>query len=96
MKRFVVLTSLAFALAIPAGTTSAQDETAAEEAGSEKITDRDHPDFVRCRTEAVIGSRAKKRKVCLTNRQWEEFGRRGNEVARRTVGDNAGGMNGNN
>ena len=96
MRRFAAFTALTFALCLPSSAVVAQGESAASRATSEKITDRDHPEFVRCRTEPVIGSRAKKRKVCLTNREWEEFGRRGNEVARRTVGDNAGGMNGNN
>ena len=91
MKRLTALASLAVALSLPTSAAFAQSA----EAKPEKISDRSHPDFIRCRTEAVIGSRAKKRKVCLTNREWEEFARRGNEVARRTVEDNASGVAGN-
>ena len=46
-----------------------------------KIIDRSHPDYVKCRTESVIGSRAKKRKVCLTNREWAEVARQGRGMA---------------
>lgn len=86
----------ALALAVSPAPSIAQEDEAKKERPSEsepaKVTDRSHPDFVRCRTEPVIGSRAKKRKVCLTNRQWEEFARRGNDAARQTVQDNASGM----
>ena len=95
MKRLTALASLAVALSLPTSAAFAQDDAQSAEAKPEKISDRSHPDFIRCRTEAVIGSRAKKRKVCLTNREWEEFARRGNEVARRTVEDNASGVAGN-
>ena len=61
------------------------------EAKSEKF-DRSHPDYVRCRTEKVIGSRAKTRRVCLTNAEWDRVGRDGNALARRTVSANSGGM----
>lgn len=60
-----------------------------------KITDKTHPDYVKCRTESVIGSRAKKRRVCLTNREWARVGREGNDVADRLVEDMASGMTGN-
>ena len=95
MKRLTTLASLAVVLSLPTAVAFAQDDTQGAEAKPEKITDRSHPDFIRCRTEAVIGSRAKKRKVCLTNREWEEFARRGNDVARRTVEENAPGLAGN-
>lgn len=61
-----------------------------------KITDKDHPDYVKCRTESVIGSRAKKRKVCLTNRQWAEVSRDGVGVANELVEGSRAGMNGSN
>ncbi len=51
------------------------------ESKPEKITDKNHPDYVRCRTEPVIGSLARKRRVCMTNEQWEEAARVGNRFA---------------
>lgn len=89
-----VFLAAAAALTVPLAPAIAQDAAPAgtEAAKPEKITDKSHPDYIRCRSEPVIGSRAKKRRVCLTNREWEEFGRRGNDVARRTVEENASGM----
>tara|TARA_Y100001968_G_C18971594_1_gene532530 strand:- start:231 stop:518 length:288 start_codon:yes stop_codon:yes gene_type:complete len=92
MLKQVQLAAMAVALVLPGSVAIAQESTAEEKEQPEKITDRDHPDFVRCRTERVVGSLAKKRKVCLTNREWEEFARRGNDVARQTVAQNAAGM----
>lgn len=46
-----------------------------------EITDRRHPDYLKCRTESVAGSRAKKRKVCLTNKEWAEVARQGRGMA---------------
>lgn len=92
MKTLLAATALAAAIALPATPLAAQD-AGAEQAS--KITDKNHPDFIKCRTERVIGSLAKRRKTCLTNRQWEEFARRGNDNARRTVEENAAGMTGN-
>ncbi len=47
-----------------------------------KITDRKHPDYVRCRSEPVIGSRVKKRRVCMSNSQWKEYARKGSKESR--------------
>lgn len=59
----------------------------------EKITDRLHPEYIRCRREPVIGSRARMRNICMTNRQWEEYARTGNSDARSIVDDiSKGGM----
>ncbi|WP_299191414.1 hypothetical protein [uncultured Erythrobacter sp.] len=62
---------------------------AAAEAPAEpvEITDRSHPDYVRCRREAVIGSRAQRRRVCLTNRQWAEVASNGNRLSNELVDD---------
>ena len=54
-------------------------EPARDEQG--KITDKRHPDYVKCRTESVAGSRAKKRRICLTNEQWAEVARQGRSMA---------------
>lgn len=52
---------------------------------AKKITDRRHPDYLRCRTEAIVGSLAKKRKVCMTNKQWTEARKRGNRLANNMI-----------
>lgn len=90
-----LLSIAAFGLAFSVAPALAQEATADDAAKPEKITDKNHPDYVRCRTESVIGSRAKKRKVCLTNRQWAEVGRDGSAVANRLVEDGRSGMVGN-
>lgn len=61
----------------------------------EKITDRNHPDYVRCRREPVIGSLAKFTRRCMTNSEWEQVARRGNEGTRSIVEDAQSGLNGN-
>ena len=38
-----------------------------------------------CRTEKVIGSRAKKRRICLTEKQWRAVARKGGDFARALV-----------
>jgi hypothetical protein len=43
-----------------------------------KITDKKHPDYVLCRSEAVVGSRASRTRVCRTNREWAAASREGN------------------
>ena len=60
-------------------------EKAEVAAKPKKITDRSHPDFVRCQTESVIGSRAKRKKTCMTNAEWDRVARAGNEGARDLV-----------
>ncbi len=72
---------------------SAISETGAESESSqadsaikpEKITDRTHPDYIRCRSEKVIGSLAKKRKRCMTNREWKMVSAEGNKRANELV-----------
>ncbi|UAB79105.1 hypothetical protein INR77_05290 [Erythrobacter sp. SCSIO 43205] len=82
--------------------TPAQDAAAAqagdatkETAEPKKITDRNHPDYVRCRREPVIGSRARFTKRCYTNREWEQIAQRGNEGTREIVESGQAGMVGN-
>ena len=82
-----------FALASVAASpiATANDDTKAET----KITDKRHPDYIRCRSEKVIGSLSKRNRVCLTNRQWEETSRKGNDLAREMAADNTNRPNGN-
>ena len=61
-------------------------------AKKEKITDRSHPDYVRCKSESVIGSRARRKRTCMTNREWALVSRRGNEATRDFVQDNQPGF----
>lgn len=61
---------------------------------AEPITDKTHPDYMRCRSERVIGSLAKRKKTCMTNREWEMASRVGNQGARDIVQSQQVGMNG--
>jgi hypothetical protein len=80
-----------FAAALPVAVIHAEDERKTEP----KITDRSHPDYVRCRSEKVIGSLSKRNRVCLANRQWEEVSRKGNDLAREMANDNTSRPSGN-
>lgn len=57
-----------------------------------KIKDRRHPDYVRCRSQPVMGSLARKRRVCMTNKEWTIHIREGNKRATEFMDDIAGGM----
>ncbi len=72
----------------------------AESAGSTKlaeaaepVTDKSDPEYVRCRSDRVIGSLAKRKKTCMTNREWEVAARTGNRGARDIVESQQVGMN---
>ncbi len=58
----------------------------------EIITDRRHPAYVRCRIEPVAGSIMKKRRICMSNRDWKIAIRRGNQYATDFVADNQPGF----
>lgn len=90
MKRTIGTGTFALALMLSAQAGFAQDQQprAAEPPKTAKIEDKKHPDYMRCKTESVIGSRAKTRKVCLTNRQWAEVERDSSSLANRMVEDN--------
>lgn len=53
-----------------------------------KELDPKDPEYVRCKKETVIGSRAKRKTTCMTNREWARVERRGNEASREFAGDN--------
>lgn len=87
----VTLVALASLQAAPSGAEAAKPVEiieGAENAAPEKVTDKSHPDYVRCKRESVIGSRAKKRRVCMTNKEWALVERRGNEASKEYAGDN--------
>lgn len=64
----------------------------AKKSKPEKITDRDHPDFVRCRSEPIIGSLSRKKRTCMTNQEWKMTHRKGNKSSRGFVDDNQAGF----
>lgn len=41
-----------------------------------------HPDYIKCRKQPVIGSLAKKTRVCRTNEGWAQSWQQGNQTAR--------------
>lgn len=59
------------------------------------ITDKAHPDYVRCRSEAVIGSLARKKRICMTNREWKASNKEGSKRSRQLVEDLKVGMDNN-
>lgn len=93
--------SAIFLVASSASAAEPQDSQLPARAGKAQAAkiqdgiDKSHPDHVVCRNESVIGSRAKKRKVCLTNRQWAAVAIDGNGLARKVVEDSRAGMLGN-
>ncbi len=84
------------AVSAPTALAADPDQAEAKAKKPKKITDRRHPDYVRCRSEPIIGSRAKKRRVCMTNAEWVEFTRTGSRDAKQFVEDMQTGINGNN
>ena len=44
--------------------------------------DNSHPYYIRCRKDAVIGSLARKLRVCRTNEEWKKFAAQGNDNSR--------------
>ncbi len=68
---------------IPEGPPSAM--TNAEIAEHNGGLDLRHPDFIKCRKIDIIGSLAKKARVCRTNEQWAESWEKGNRNVRDTA-----------
>ncbi len=60
-----------------------------------KITDKKHPDYIRCRIKSVIGSLAKKKRICMTNSEWIAVNSESSKRSRELVEDLAVGMNNN-
>ena len=59
--------------------------TPTEIAAFNKGLERTHPYFIKCRKEEVIGSLAKKLRVCRTNQEWNRYADVGNQNARDTI-----------
>ena len=87
------VTAMAFALAL--GAPALAQETAAPREPDAQVAaaeEKAKEDKLICRTEKVIGSRAKRRKTCLTRSQWERVATKGNAFARALVAGAATGM----
>ncbi len=86
------------ALTLLSSAAIAQQDTVAPieqtTAKPKKITDRNDPDYVRCRNEEIIGTRARKNRVCMTNRQWAEVARGGNEMTEEFIRSHRSGLSG--
>jgi Xaa-Pro aminopeptidase len=50
-----------------------------------KVTDKNHPDYVRCKTFSEVGSLVRKIKACRTNAEWKKINAAGNATARAVV-----------
>ena len=79
-----LMVGMLFGLSAP---VSATKDTKAEQSTDLKVTDRRHPDYVRCRNYSVIGSLAKKRRVCMTNKEWVVYIRESSKRTRQMIED---------
>jgi hypothetical protein len=90
--RFIVIGALSIALAAPAfaGDKQPPDRMPSEMTPTEiraynSDIDATHPYYIKCRKTEVIGSLARKLRVCRTNQQWKEASAKGNENAADTL-----------
>ena len=79
-ESLVKMTAAAFAMSLLSGPLAAQTPKQTE-SGAQEQAKSQSAELI-CRTEKVIGSRAKKRRICLTERQWREVARKGGDFAR--------------
>jgi hypothetical protein len=102
--RFITFAALSIALAAPAMATDKQppsrmpsEMTPTEIKAYNADIAKTHPYYITCRKTEVMGSLARKLRVCRTNEQWKESSARGNENARELTEGFArsGGTNGN-
>ena len=90
--RFIAIGALSVALAAPAiaGDKQPPDRMPSEMTPTEiraynSDIDASHPYYIKCRKTEVIGSLARKLRVCRTNQQWKEASAKGNENAADTL-----------
>jgi hypothetical protein len=91
--RFISVAALSLALTTPA--IAAGDKLPPDRMPSEMTPteikaynadiDKIHPYYITCRKTEVIGSLARKLRVCRTNEQWKESSANGNQNARDTL-----------
>ena len=65
--------------------TSAAAESSDKAKKPKKVIDRRDPNYVRCRSEPVIGSLTKKKRICMTNAEWVEYVRKGSRDSQEFV-----------
>lgn len=75
------------ALHAPAAWAADSDKSETQAKKPKKITDRRDPNYVRCRSEPVIGSLTKKKRICMTNAEWVQYTRTGSRDANQFVED---------
>jgi len=90
--RIIAIAALTIAVAVPAIAADKQppsrmpsEMTPTEIKSYNADIDPDHPYYIKCRKTEVIGSLAKKLRVCRTNEQWKQASAKGNENARDTL-----------
>ena len=102
--RFIFIAALSIAVSAPAVAVDKQppsrmpsEMTPTEIKAYNADIDKSHPYYITCRKTEVIGSLARKLRVCRTNDQWKEASAKGNENTRDMVESFArsGGTNGN-
>ena len=106
MKLAIIALSATFLLAAPvaaedlgtsnSGSADASSSDKKQAKKPKKITDRRDPNYVRCRSEPIIGSLSRKRRICMTNAEWVEYVRSGSRESRQFVEDMQVGEGGNN
>lgn len=83
---------MATALTVSPAIAADTDNPEVQTKKPKKIVDRRHPDYVRCRTEPIIGSLARKRRVCMTNKEWAAYNETGSRNSKEFVEDNQPGF----
>src|SRR3990170_2873304 len=90
--RFLSVAVLSIALAAPAiaGDKQPPDRMPSQMTPTEiraynADIEPNHPYYIKCRKTEVIGSLARKLRVCRTNQQWKEASAKGNENAADTL-----------
>ena len=61
--------------------------TPTEIRGFNEGLDAAHPYYIRCKKDPVIGSLARKLRVCRTNEEWKRFAEAGNDTGREIMDD---------
>lgn len=57
------------------------------------VTDRRDPNYVRCRSEPIIGTKSRTRRVCMTNAEWKTHIQNGSDRANEFMDDIRSGAN---
>jgi hypothetical protein len=90
--RIIAIAALATCIAAPAFAGDKQpparppsEMTPTEIKAHNAGIDKSHPYFITCRKTEVIGSLARKLRVCRTTEQWKEASAKGNDSTRETL-----------